>query len=243
MAAPPDRAAVVAEPLPERPRISIIIPVLNEADCLDKSLTRLFNHPGLRDRCEVVVGDGGSDDGSLEIAARHPCKIVRSSAGRAMQMNAAAREARAGKLLFLHVDSSLPDDFDESMITAADWGFFRLRLSGNAFIYRVIESAINLRTRVSKIAGGDQGLFFSRSFFDSLGGFPGIPLMEDIAISKKARRIEAPLVLDSAITSSSRRWQEGGVVKTVLLMWWLRLAFWLGVDPRRLHRIYYPQRG
>ena len=158
-------------------------------------------------------------------------------------MNAASRNARGELLLFLHADSILPDDFGELIVSAQDWGFFRLRLSADAFAYRVIETFINLRTRFSKVAGGDQCLFFRRRFFETLGGYPSIPLMEDVAISKKAKQLAAPLIIESAVTSSSRRWQQQGIVKTILLMWSLRLAFWLGVNPARLHRIYYPQRG
>ncbi len=233
----------MAEPLPDQPRLSIIIPVLNEADCLDQTLASLFNQPWVKHHCEIIVSDGGSDDDSLEIAQRHPCKIVRSGAGRARQMNTASSAARGKTLLFLHADSRLPRDFGDMIDTDASWGFFRIRLSGTGLAYRIIEGAINLRTRISSVAGGDQGLYFERHFFESLDGYPRIPLMEDIAISKKARRLAAPLVIEPAITSSSRRWQQQGIVKTVLLMWSLRLAFWLGVDPQRLHRIYYPQRG
>ena len=243
MAAPLARAAVVAEPLPDRPLLSIIIPVLNEVDCLDQTLANLLKQPWVKHHCEIIVSDGGSDDGSLEIAQRHPCKIVHSGAGRARQMNAASSTAQGKTLLFLHADSRLPRDFGDMIDSNASWGFFRIRLSGNGLPYRIIEAAINLRTRLSRVAGGDQGLFFERQFFESLDGYPRIPLMEDIAISKKARRLAPPLVIEPAITSSSRRWQQQGIVKTVLLMWSLRLAFWLGVNPQRLHRIYYPQRG
>ncbi len=243
MAALPARAAVVAEPLPDQLLVSIIIPVLNEADCLEQTLTSLFSRPWVNDHCEVIVSDGGSHDGSLEIVRQHPCKLVHSDSGRARQMNTASHSARGRVLLFLHADSSLPDNFGDEIVGTEYWGFFRLRLSGDAAAYRVIETAINLRTRASKVAGGDQALFFNRRFFETLGRYPEIPLMEDIAISKKARVRATPLVIQPAITSSSRRWQERGIVKTVLLMWSLRLAFWLGVDPARLHRIYYPQRG
>lgn len=233
----------MAEPLPDRPLLSIIIPVLNEADCLDQTLRDLLSRQWVKHRCEIIVSDGGSGDDSLDIVQRHRCKIVHSGRGRACQMNTAGRIAQGRILLFLHADSSLPENFGDLIDGDSSWGFFRLRLSGNAPVYRFIESAINLRTRISRVAGGDQGLFFERRFFESLGGYPRIPLMEDIAISKKARRLAPPLIIEPAITSSSRRWQQQGIVKTVLLMWSLRFAYWLGVDPARLHRIYYPQRG
>lgn len=227
--------------LTDRPRLSIVIPVLNEAGRLAQTLENLFADAWLRDHAEVLVSDGGSDDGSLEIAARYPCEIVRGAAGRARQMNAAGERARGERLLFLHADSRLPADIGEVMEAPAKWGFFRLRLSGDGRVLRIIESAVNLRSGITRVAGGDQGLFFERRFFASLGGFPRIPLMEDIAICKRARRLAAPLVTGSRITTSSRRWRQQGVVRTVLLMWWLRFAFWLGADPERLQRIYYPR--
>jgi rSAM/selenodomain-associated transferase 2 len=229
--------------LPDNPQFSIIIPVLNEAAYLDHSLARLFALKDVADHCEIIVCDGGSQDGSLEIAKQYACRIVHSDAGRARQMNIASTAARGEFLLFVHADSTLPANFFNNIDANADWGFFRLRLNGSAFTYRVIESAINLRTRFSQVAGGDQGLYFKRRFFQSLDGYPKIPLMEDIAICKMARRRAKPVIIDTAITSSSRRWQENGIVRTVFLMWTLRLAFWLGVDPQRLHKIYYPQQG
>jgi rSAM/selenodomain-associated transferase 2 len=226
--------------LPDSPQLSIIIPVLNEADCLDRGLARLFTLQWVTNHAEVIISDGGSNDGSLDIANRYPCSIVHSNAGRATQMNAASKTAQGKFLLFLHADSTLPEDFNRFIDADAKWGFFRLRLNDDAFVYRIIEAAINLRTRVSQVAGGDQGLYFKRHFFESLNAYPKIPLMEDIAICKTARRLAKPLIIGSAISSSNRRWRDNGIVKTMLLMWSLRFAYWLGVDPRRLHKIYYP---
>jgi len=224
-------------------QLSIIIPTLNEADCLDQSLARLFSLNWVTDHCEVIVSDGGSQDDSLEIARRYPCRIVHSATGRARQMNRGAAVARGCHLLFLHADSILPTNIDELFPGDARWGHFRLRLDNDAFVYRMIESAINLRSRITRVAGGDQGLFFARDFFQSLGAFPAIALMEDVAICKLARREASPEIIASAMHSSSRRWQDNGVLKTILLMWSLRLAYFCGVDPVHLHRIYYPQRG
>lgn len=229
--------------MPEQPQLSIIIPVLNEADCLDQSLARLVALPWVISYCEIIVCDGGSRDDSVAIAAGYRCRIVQSDAGRALQMNRGAEAARGRQLLFLHADSALPENLEEKFPLAASWGFFRLRLSDDAQVFRMIESAINLRSRFTQVAGGDQGLFFERSFFESLGAFPRIPLMEDIAICKSARRLTQPVVIDSPMRSSSRRWHSNGVFKTIVLMWSLRLAYWLGVNPARLHRIYYPQEG
>ncbi len=246
MAVPLVRAAVVAGPLPDStdidPDISIIIPTLNEAEILDNSLTKLFSIAAVKQHCEVIICDGGSQDDSVKIALAHNCRLVRSPSGRALQMNCGSEAARGNTLLFLHADSQLPDSFHREIDSGANWGFFHLRLSGQSFIYRAIEISINLRTQISRVAGGDQGLFFQRHFFKAIGGFPQIPLMEDIAISKRARRLHTPKIVKQSITSSSRRWQDNGIIRTMLLMWGLRLAFWLGVNPRHLHRIYY-QRG
>ena len=240
MAAPRVRVVAAAEPLPDSIRLSIIIPVLNEADRLGICLESVLSRPWARDSAEIIVCDGGSSDATAEVARGYPCKLLSSPAGRATQMNRGAEAARGDYLLFMHVDSHLPDDFEGSFPAGTEWGFFRLRLDDRSRIYRVIESSINIRTRLTYAAGGDQGLFFSRSLFDRIGGFPPIPLMEDLAICKRARQIGKPHIVESRLTSSSRRWQQNGVVKTILLMWSLRLAYLLGADPRRLHRIYYP---
>jgi len=225
------------------PQLSIIIPVLNEAECLDQSLARLFALPWVAGHCEVIICDGGSHDDSLAIATAYRCRIVQSEAGRALQMNSGAQAALGRQLLFLHADSTLPPDLDFNLLRGAPWGFFKLRLNDDAAVFRVIESAINQRSRLTRVAGGDQCLFFERGFFETLGSFPQIPLMEDVAICKSARRLAQPLVMQSVVRSSSRRWHNNGVIKTILLMWSLRLAYWLGVNPDRLHRIYYPQGG
>jgi len=224
-------------------QLSIVIPVLNDADHLDEVLARLFSLRWIEDNCEVIICDGGSQDNSLEIARRYSCRIEHSVASRAIQMNQGAAVAQGRHLLFLHADSILPANLDRLFPGDARWGHFRLRLDNEAFVYRMIEFAINLRSRVTRVAGGDQGLYFARDFFQSIGAFPSIPLMEDVAICKLARREARPEIIESPMHSSSRRWQNNGVLKTILLMWSLRLAYFCGVDPSRLHRIYYPQRG
>ena len=229
--------------LPDRTRLSIIIPVLNEAEQLAICLEDLGARSWTGDGTEIIVCDGGSGDGTEVVACQYSCRLLCGPPGRALQMNQGAAEAGGEHFLFLHVDSRLPDAFDGVLPADAHWGFFRLRLDGRAAIYRIIESAINLRTRLTGVAGGDQGIFFSRSCFERLHGFPQIPLMEDVAVCKQARKLTRPHIVHARLTSSSRRWQQNGVLRTIALMWSLRLAYWLGVDPRRLHRIYYPQRG
>jgi rSAM/selenodomain-associated transferase 2 len=240
MAAQRDRVAAVGEHLPEfsGKSVSIIIPVYNEASQLDGSLKKLFD--GLESsEIEVILSDGGSTDNTLLIAKQYPCKILSSEIGRARQMNTASRHANGEFLLFLHADSSLPDDWLKQVQASQNWGFFPVKLSGRHWLLRIIETAINLRSRASKVATGDQGLYFRKSFFNDLKGFPDIPIMEDVAISKRAREFSKPCIGLNPIITSSRRWEQNGIVKTVFLMWGLRFAFWLGISPHRLHRIYY----
>lgn len=217
--------------------VSIIIPVYNEASQLDKNLKKLFNN--LENfNIEVILSDGGSTDNTLAIARKYPCKILSSEKGRARQMNTACLQACGNFLLFLHADSYLPDDWLNHVETSEDWGFFPINLSGKHWLLRIIENAINLRSRVSRIATGDQGLYFNKAFYRLLNGFPDIPIMEDIAISKLAREYANPSIGRNPIVTSSRRWEQNGIIKTIFLMWGLRFAYWLGISPDRLHRIY-----
>lgn len=220
--------------------ISVIIPVFNEGHHLKQNLQRLFaSFEGLAS-VEVVICDGGSTDHSVQIASQFPCQVTTSSPGRAHQMNLASNLAVGDWLLFLHADTALPKHWTSQLNNNLQWGFFPVRLSGQHWFFRVIEKAINLRSRLSSIGTGDQTLFFKRAFFTSLQGYPLIPIMEDIAICKKARKAHKPCIAQDPVVTSSRRWEKNGIAKTIVLMWRLRLAYWLGVDPIRLHQIYYP---
>lgn len=219
--------------------VSFVIPVLDEAAVLPGLLA------GLRrafPRAELVVVDGGSVDGSARLAEPLCDRVLHSAPGRAAQMNAGARSARGDYLLFLHADSMPGITEDRLQAALADrpcWGFCRLRLAGEDWRFRVISRFINGRSRLTRIATGDQMLFVSRRLFDQSGGFDEIPLMEDVAYSKRLRRLAPPRILAEPVTTSSRRWRERGVARTVLQMWALRLAFFCGVSPQRLHRHYY----
>jgi len=240
MAARRDRAVAAGEHLPEfsAKSVSIIIPVYNEASQLDTNLNNLFEGIPGNAEVEVILSDGGSTDNTLAIAKQYPCKIISGKIGRARQMNAACHHANGDYLLFLHADSTLPGDWLKQVQASQIWGFFPVKLSGRHWLLRVIESAINFRSRVSKVATGDQGLFFSQSFFHHLDGFPDIPIMEDVAISKRAREFSKPTIGRNPVITSSRRWEQNGIIKTVFLMWGLRFAYCLGISPDRLHRIY-----
>ena len=220
--------------------ISVIIPVYNEACNLKRSLQRLYASFNDKTLVEVIICDGGSTDESVQIAQQFSCKITTSSPGRAQQMNTASELAQGDWLLFLHADSWLPARWIEQLDNSHQWGFFPVKLSGQHWLLRVIETTINSRSRFSQIATGDQALFFQRAFFSSLQGFPLLPIMEDIAICKKARRNNIPRIASDPVVTSSRRWENNGIVKTIVLMWSLRLAYWFGINPTRLHRIYYP---
>lgn len=222
-------------------RISIIIPALNEAAGIEATLVPL---QPLRARGhEVVVVDGGSADGTPELARPLADRVIASPRGRARQQNAGAEAASGGVLLFLHADTRLPADADRSLLdglraSGRGWGRFDVRLSGMHPMLRVVERMIGVRSRLSGIATGDQAIFIRRDWFQRAGGFPDIPLMEDVALSKRLREMGRPLCLRDRVVTSSRRWEERGVWRTIALMWRLRLEYALGADPARLARRY-----
>ena len=222
--------------------LSIIVPALREAENLARLLPALrAEAPG----AEIIVADGGSDDGSREAAARVPGVLVLAGArGRARQMNAGARAARGDVLLFLHADTVLPPGFERAIARAlADPGVvggrFDVRLDNPGWPYRMIGGLMNWRSRLSGISTGDQALFVRREVFEALGGFPDIPLMEDVEITRRLKRRGRQAALRDQVTTSARKWEREGVARTIGLMWTLRLLYACGVSPARLHRWYY----
>jgi rSAM/selenodomain-associated transferase 2 len=220
--------------------ISIIVPVLNESANIAQALQRL---QPLRARGhEVMVVDGGSQDGTAELAQPLADRVLHAPRGRARQMNAGAHEARGELLLFLHADTRLPDEADGLILQAAmrgaAWGWFDVVIEGKHWLLRVIAWSMNLRSRLTSVCTGDQSVFVKRELFQRVRGFPDIDLMEDIALSKLLRRIARPVVLTPAAVTSGRRWEKRGVWRTMLLMWWLRARYVLGTSPSRLQRIY-----
>lgn len=222
--------------------LSIIIPVLNEANVIASLLTYLktLAEPDI----ELIVVDGGSIDDTVSIAKNYADKVVTSATGRSQQMNAGAQLAAGDILLFLHADSYPPHN-SVNLIreglkhSARQWGRFDVRLSGTHYMYRVIATLINLRSRLSGIATGDQGIFLYRKTFEQVGGFSDMPLMEDIALSKALKQLSRPLCLSQKMQTSSRRWEKNGILFTILLMWRLRLAYALGMDVNRLAMSYH----
>jgi rSAM/selenodomain-associated transferase 2 len=224
-------------------KLSVIMPVLNEADGIEEALRALAP---LRARgVEVVVADGGSSDPTVALAYPLADVVIAAPRGRGMQMNAGAAASSGDVLLFLHADTRLPgaadalirDRFARSgREPGRFWGRFDVRIAGAHPLFPVIAAMMNLRSRTTGIATGDQAIFVSRSAFGP--GFPDIALMEDIAMTKRLKRIGPPLCLTAPVVTSGRRWEKHGVMRTLLLMWWLRLAYFLGASPDWLARSY-----
>ncbi len=191
---------------------------------------------------EIIVVDGGSSDRTRELSLPYINHWIESdSTGRALQMNRGAEVAKAEVLWFLHADTQVPEESDQTILQALQqrlWGRFNVCLSGDEPLLRMVERMMNLRSCWSGIATGDQGIFLSRSLFVEIGGFPEIPLMEDIAISRELRKRGRPLCIRQRLVTSSRRWEESGIIRTILLMWWLRFGYWAGISPQRLARMY-----
>ncbi|MDB5891232.1 MAG: glycosyl transferase [Polaromonas sp.] len=225
------------------PELSIIMPVLNEAAGIDTTLAALLP---LRQRgAELVVVDGGSTDDTALRAAAHGACVLTSVPGRAAQMNAGARRAAGSVLLFLHADTVLPADADRlinSALSASSnrrvWGRFDVSITGRSGMLPVIAAMMNWRSRLTGIATGDQALFMTRAAFAAAGGFAAQPLMEDIDMSRRLRKLSPPACLRERVATSGRRWESRGVWRTVWLMWRLRFAYWRGVSPDRLARRY-----
>ncbi len=221
--------------------LSIIIPVLNEATNIVATLSPL--QPMRSRGVEVIVVDGGSSDNTLALAAPHCDAVIASDKGRATQMNAGAAVATHSTLLFLHADSLLPEDADfliaAALASDAGWGHFTVGIAGTHVMLPVIAWFMNHRSRLSGVATGDQGIFMSRTRFTQVDGFPAQPLMEDVEITSRLRKISAPVLINHNIITSGRRWEKYGVWRTILTMWHIRLAYFFGTPPVKLHRQYY----
>jgi rSAM/selenodomain-associated transferase 2 len=220
-------------------KLSIILPVLDEADGIVDALTALAP---LRARgVEVVVADGGSSDATVALARPLADVVVTAPRGRGIQMNAGAAASTGNVFLFLHADTRLPASADDLIRerlaqTGRAWGRFDVHIAGAHRLLPLIAQAMNMRSRITGIATGDQAIFATAAAFGP--GFPDVPLMEDIALSKRLKRIGPPLCLATPVVTSGRRWEKHGVVKTILLMWCLRFAYFLGANPAWLARSY-----
>lgn len=197
----------------------------------------------LRNECEIIIVDGNSSDHTLDTASTLVDKILTSGKGRARQMNAGAKQAKGDMLIFLHADTLLPDP-SLSLIsqtlkqTENSWGRFDIQLSGKPIMLKVIATFMNWRSRLTSIATGDQAVFVSKQLFAEVGGYADIALMEDINLCAKLKKTSPPICLNAKVTSSSRRWERFGIMKTILLMWSLRLRYFFGENPDTLSTLY-----
>lgn len=220
--------------------IAIIVPVVNEAENMPALIEQLlqFNQP----ENEVVIVDGGSTDGTQYIVADLNLETVSAPKGRASQMNAGVMHSDADILVFLHADTEMPpnglDLIRKAIADGADWGRFNVTISGSHPMLKIIALLINWRSRLTGIATGDQVIFIHRDLFNAVAGFPEQPLMEDIEISKRLKKISRPACLSEKVVTSGRRWQKHGIWKTIVLMWWLRFSYWRGVSASTLAEYY-----
>lgn len=216
--------------------LSIVIPVLNDAP----SLRRLIDD--LRDtEFEVVVADGGSDDDSKSVASSVG-RVLSAPRGRGTQMAAGVDAANGDWLWFMHADTRVSQRVVTTLVDRLDkpgWGFFSVCLDGGSWPYRMIEKAMSWRSAVSGIATGDQGIFVHRELLDAVGGVPRQPLLEDVELCRRLRRLAKPVVVWEPLVTSSRRWEHHGIGRTILAMWWLRFRYFAGADPSFLARRYY----
>lgn len=217
--------------------LSIIVPCLNEASTIEATLAAL--QPMRARNVEVVVVDGGSSDRTAELAHAHCDAVLHAPRGRARQMNHGARHASGDVLLFLHADTRLPLGADQLVLAALQrtrriWGRFDVAIAGRHWLLPVIATLMNVRSRATGIATGDQALFVTRTGFQHAGGFADVPLMEDIDLSTRLCAISRPACLREKVVTAGRRWEAAGVFRTIFLMWRLRFAYWLGADPAAL---------
>ncbi len=224
----------------QAPKLSIVMPALNEAASIGSVLTAL---QPLRERGhEVIVVDGGSSDHTAALATPWADAVLDAARGRATQMNAGAAAARHAVLLFLHADTRLPPQADALIQRAVDagrvWGRFDVRIEGRAPMLRVVAALMNLRSRLSGSASGVQAIFVTRAAFENVGGFPLQPLMEDIELSRRLKRLGRPACLRERVRTSGRRWEQRGVWRTIFLMWRLRWRYWRGESAARLAEAY-----
>ena len=222
------------------PALSIVVPALDEAAGIAAALQALA---GARaEGAEVIVVDGGSRDATVALSQALADRVVSAPRGRARQMNAGAAVARAPVLLFLHADTTLPSGGARAALAAvqagAAWGRFDVRLEGRSTMLPVIAAFMNARSRLTGVATGDQAIFVRADRFRAIGGFPDQPLMEDIELSSRLKRVSAPACLRERVVTSGRRWERRGVWRTVWLMWRLRLRYWLGTPAERLAEAY-----
>jgi rSAM/selenodomain-associated transferase 2 len=220
-------------------KLSVILPTLNEEKGIRETLFQVKSAGA----DEIIVVDGGSQDQTRSIASEIGCRILESVRGRAIQMNAGAEAAEGDVLLFLHADTLLPPEAREAIESALKdaqvvGGRFDIRLDRKGWLYRLVASMVNLRSRATKIATGDQAIFVRRVVFQQIGQYSEIPLMEDVDLSRRLKRAGRVACLRHQVGTSARRWEQKGPLRTIFLMWGLRFLYFMGVNPVRLQQLY-----
>ena len=221
-------------------RLSVVVPMLNEGSAIADTLAALRSGAP---NAEIIAVDGGSIDQSVDVARKLADRIVAAARGRARQMNAGAALGTGEFLAFVHADTRVPSSFEKDILDAFQesdvvGGRFDVELDDPSFAYRLMGNLIRLRSRITRTATGDQAIFVRRSVFQALGGFPDFDLCEDLDFSRRLKRAGRVACLHSRVTTSARRWQRDGLVRTVLRMWAIRALYLLGVPPSRLKQIY-----
>jgi rSAM/selenodomain-associated transferase 2 len=214
--------------------VSVIVPLLNESAVAQS----LIEHLRSLDAEQILIVDGGSQDNTVKLMQGAGFTVLSSQAGRAQQMNAGAKRASQARLLFLHADTRLPIEYKTELLKADVWGRFDVRFDSSLMAMSVVAFFMYWRSRISGVSTGDQALFIDAHVFHSIGGFPNMPIMEDVALCKRLRQLHAPYSSKYKVLTSARRWLQNGIVKTVLKMWWYRLAFFFGASPVALKKGY-----
>ena len=221
-------------------KISIIIPVFNEAEIIEDSLLRLRENSDI----EIIVVDGGSQDNTVTLAQNLGVKVVTSPhPGRANQMNFGASVATGDILLFLHIDTRLPPNFpriirailSEEKIIA---GAFQLAINSEKKSLKIIEAMVNLRSHLFSLPYGDQAIFLKASTFQNHGGFPPLPIMEDFVLMRQLKRQGKIKIAVEKVLTSSRRWDSLGVWRTTLINQLIIIGYFLGISPTKLQKLY-----
>jgi len=214
--------------------VSVIVPLLNEEAIAQQLIDQLAK----LDAEQIIVVDGGSSDSTYSLMQDAGYQVVQSAAGRAQQMNAGAQHATQSILLFLHADTQLPQSYRSEIGKAKVWGRFDVSFASQSKAMSVVAFFMNLRSRVSGVATGDQGIFVDKDVFSAIGGFPELPLMEDVALCKRLRQLHRPFNSRAKVITSARRWQQNGIFRTIVTMWWYRLGYFFGMSPMRFKKGY-----
>lgn len=219
-------------------KLSVIIPTLNEQEALPRTLEDLGNIAGI----EVIISDGGSTDNTVDVC-RGVAKVISSVPGRGRQLNAGAAEASGDILLFLHADTILSENWNDKILSALSnkevvGGAFSLSIDSDRLSHKIISSAANIRSKITGVPYGDQGIFARRSIFEKIGGFKEIPIMEDVDLMRRLKKVGRVVLLRDKVKTSARRWEKEGVVYTTIRNWLLICLYYMGVPPDRLYRLY-----